>query len=60
MLLGVISLVETALQKLLELTIIFGNSIWKALDSFSNLLERNVGVLGELFSTQVLLSMYVW
>ncbi len=36
LLLGIIGLLETALQKVLVMTIIYGNSIWKSIDVFAN------------------------
>ncbi len=42
MLLGLISLMESALQKLITLTIIFGNSIWDSLDLFVDFIMKKL------------------
>ena len=60
MLLGVITLVESAIQKLIVLTLIYGNSIWEALDSFSEYVVSRMGLLGNIFSSTTLISIYLW
>ncbi|PCJ64821.1 MAG: hypothetical protein COA58_11130 [Bacteroidetes bacterium] len=60
MLLGVVTLVESAIQKLLVLTLIYGNSLWEALDSFSDYIVGKMGFLGNIFASTVLMSIYLW
>ena len=58
MLLGVVTLVESAIQKLLVLTLIYGNSLWEAIDSFSIYVIKKMGFLGNIFSSTALISIY--
>ncbi|MFB1002668.1 MAG: hypothetical protein QMC70_00810 [Bacteroidia bacterium] len=60
MLLGIITLVESALQKLLVLTLIYGKSLWEAIDSFSEYVVDRMGFLGNVFSSTALISIYLW
>lgn len=60
MLVGVVALVESALQKLLVLTLIYGTSLWKAVNSFSDWLEKGLPNLADIFSTQALITIYLW
>lgn len=43
-LLGFLAMVESAGQKLLTLTIIFGESIWKAMDTFVSFTQSQMGI----------------
>ncbi|MEY2924030.1 MAG: hypothetical protein RLZZ337_570 [Bacteroidota bacterium] len=58
--LGVITLIESAVQKLLVVWLIFGQSIWNAIDEFHIYVENKFWFLGELLSVQVLISTYLW
>ena len=49
MLLGVITLIESALQKLLVLTLIYGKSLWEAINSFSDYIIDRMGFLGNIY-----------
>lgn len=60
MLLGVVTLVESAIQKLLVLTLIYGKSLWEAIDSFSEYVVEYMGFLGNVFSSTALISIYLW
>ena len=60
MLLGVVTLVESAIQKLLVLTLIYGKSLWEAIDSFSAYVVEYMGFLGNIFSSTALISIYLW
>lgn len=59
-LLGVVTLVESAIQKLLVVWLIYGRSIWDAINSFSSYVTDKMGVFGEFLSSQVLVSIYLW
>ncbi|MGB0849953.1 MAG: hypothetical protein ACPGTP_01795 [Bacteroidia bacterium] len=59
-LLGVVTLVESAIQKLLVVWLIYGRSIWDAINSFSSYVTDKMGVFGEFLSSQVLVSVYLW
>jgi len=60
MLLGVVTLVESAIQKLFVLTLIYGKSLWEAIDSFSAYVVEYMGFLGNIFSSTALISIYLW
>ena len=51
-LLGVLALVESALQKLLTLTLFFGMSVWEALDSFIDHTLKKFGLITQGAETQ--------
>lgn len=60
MLLGVVTLIESALQKLLVLSLLYGKSLWEALDSFSTYITGRMGFFGSLVSFTTLVSIYLW
>ena len=60
MLLGIITLVESAIQKLLVLWLVYGNSIWKAIDEFGEYIAVKMSFMAGLVSSQVLISVYLW
>ncbi|NNJ55615.1 MAG: hypothetical protein HKP14_05765, partial [Bacteroidia bacterium] len=60
MLLGVVTLVESAIQKLLVLWLIYGNSIWKAIDQFGDYITAKMSFMAGLVSSLVLISVYLW
>jgi hypothetical protein len=45
LLLGILGLLETALQKLLVMTIVYGNSLWEAIDVFFNYVLQQFGLM---------------
>lgn len=59
-LLGVTTLIESAVQKLLVVWLIFGQSIWNAIDEFHIYVEKKFWFLGELVSVQGIISIYLW
>lgn len=60
MLLAIVTLVESAIQKLLVVWLIYGSSLWKAINSFSDYVTARMGVLGTILSSQVLVTIYLW
>ena len=60
MLLGVTTLIESAIQKILVVWIVYGSSLWTAIDGFSEYVIQKMGMFGELFSSHVLISVYLW
>jgi hypothetical protein len=60
MLLGVVTMVESAIQKLLVLTLIYGNSLWKAINSFGDYISGLFSFMAGVVSTQVLITLYLW
>lgn len=45
LLLGIFGLLETALQKLFVMTIVYGNSLWEAIDVFFNYVLQQFGLM---------------
>ncbi|MDZ7344170.1 MAG: hypothetical protein ONA90_06610, partial [candidate division KSB1 bacterium] len=45
LLLGILGLLETALQKILVMTIIYGNSLWESIDVFFNYVLQQFGLM---------------
>ncbi len=60
MLLGVLTLVESAIQKLLALWLIFGRSFWVSISEFSEYVSQNFTFLGGVLSVPALVSAYLW
>ena len=52
MMLGVLALLESAFQKLLTLTILFGLSLWESLDTFIDYVFKKFGMLADGASAQ--------
>lgn len=52
LLLGVLALMESALQKLLTLTLLFGLSLWESMDAFIDYVFKKFGMLAEGVSAQ--------
>lgn len=60
MLLGVITLVETAIQHLLVLTLIYGWSLWNAVDRFGTYVSDKFSFMEGVVSSQVVITAYLW
>ncbi len=60
MLLAVVTLTESATQKLLVVWLIYGSSLWKAIDSFSDYVTAHMGALGAVLASQALVTIYLW
>jgi len=58
-LLTVLGLVESALQKILSLTVLFGYSIWDAVDALGNWIAKHLGFILPYDSSIALISAYV-
>lgn len=62
LLLSVVAMVESAIQKLLLLTLFFGKSFWKAADELMNFITRQLsvpGINGSLWIITTYLSIYI-
>jgi hypothetical protein len=59
MLLGVITLVFSALLKILSLTIIFGMTFWRAINEVLDQIQNILPFISDVFSSQFLISAYV-
>lgn len=62
LMLGVLGLLESALQKLLVMTILFGMPLWKSVDAFIDYVLQKFGLLGEqseVQGSQWLIGLYV-
>lgn len=58
-LLGILSLVESALQRLIVLTVLFGNDFWTAVDGFTESVVKSIG-FGSFSGSLYLVSAYVF
>ncbi|MBT8245680.1 hypothetical protein [Winogradskyella sp.] len=57
--LGAVTFLESALQKLLTLTIIYGQSLWDAMDVYTNWVSAKLSFLPFAISSKTLIIMYV-
>lgn len=55
---GGIALFESAIQKFLTATLIFGKSIWEALDGFFNSIAKDLGLSGDFPFSFLLIGVY--
>ncbi len=58
-LLASLGLVESALQKIVSLTILFGKSIWEAIDALGDWVSKNLGYLIPFDSSNAVIISYV-
>ncbi len=58
-LLGVIGVLESALQKLIVLTLLFGNSLWQSIDTFGEWVSDKMGFIMWTSSTNLLIGIYL-
>ncbi|HRH35694.1 MAG TPA: hypothetical protein PKY12_11565, partial [Catalimonadaceae bacterium] len=58
-LLGILSLVESAFQRLIVLTVLFGNDFWTAVDGFTESVVKSIG-FGSFSGSLYLVSAYVF
>jgi hypothetical protein len=58
-LLASLGLVESALQKIISLTILFGKSIWEAIDALGDWISKNLGYLFPFDSSNAVIISYV-
>lgn len=47
LLLGVLALIESAFQKVITLTLIFGNNLWESIDAFAGYVAQQLGMSSE-------------
>jgi len=47
LLLGILALLQSAVQKLLVLTIVFGKALWESIDVFGRLILKGLGINGQ-------------
>ena len=62
LILGIIGLTESALQKIIAVTLIYGNSLWESIDLFSNSIFQEFGLTtsGQNFHISIILiSLYL-
>lgn len=57
--LGIVTLVESAIQQLLVLTLVYGKSLWKAIDSFGYYIADQFSFMEGVFSTDVIIITYL-
>ena len=59
LLLGIVTFLESALQKLLMLTILYGESLWEAIDIYGGWIGQKIPALESVFSSKSLIWTYV-
>ncbi len=59
MLLAVLAMLQSALQKIIVLTLIFGTSIWEAVDTWGKWIGDQTGIFFETSSSVILISFYL-
>ncbi|WP_431133858.1 hypothetical protein [Psychroserpens mesophilus] len=59
MVLGMVTFLESALQKLLILTIVYGTGFWEAINMYGASVQKKLGVVSETSATSVLVTTYL-
>ncbi len=57
--LGIVTFLQSALQKLLILTIIYGTEIWEAIDIYGQWVQQKLGVVSETSTSTFLILLYL-
>ncbi|MFC5195091.1 hypothetical protein ACFPH8_07085 [Bizionia hallyeonensis] len=58
--LGVVTFLQSALQKLLTLTIIYGTEFWEAINIYGSWIQNKINLLTETSTTSVLIGLYLF
>ncbi|WP_452229735.1 hypothetical protein [Lacinutrix sp. MEBiC02404] len=58
-LLGMITFLQSALQKLLKLTIIYGTDFWEAINIYGSWIQEKINFITQTSTTSVLISIYL-
>ncbi len=58
-LLGILGMAESALQKLILLTLLFGKSLWEALDDFFQAIAKDFSLPGHISFSMLVIGVYV-
>lgn len=59
MILGIVTFLESALQKLLILTIVYGTELWEAIDIYGAWVQNKMDFVSESSTTSVLVTVYL-
>ena len=59
MFLGFITFLESALQKLIVLTIVYGENLWKAIDIYGYWVQGKLNFISETSPTEILIGIYL-
>lgn len=59
MVLGMVTFLESALQKLLILTIVYGTELWEAIDIYGAWVQRKMNFVSETSTTSLLVMIYL-
>ncbi len=57
--LAVVAMVESALQKVITLTIFYGLSLWDSIDKFTQFITRELGFLGKYDGSKYFIGLYL-
>ena len=58
-LLGVITFLQSALQKLLVLTVVYGTELWEAINIYGSWIQNKMNFISETSTTSVLIFLYI-
>ena len=58
--LGMVTFLQSALQKLLKLTIIYGTDFWQAINIYGTWIQEKINFITETSTTSVLISLYLF
>lgn len=59
MVLGFVTFIESALQKLIVLTIVYGENLWEAIDIYGYWVQGKLNFISETSPTTILISLYL-
>jgi len=59
MVLGMITFLESAVQKIFILTIVYGNGLWKAIDIYGAWVQKKMEFVSQTSTTSVLITIYL-
>jgi hypothetical protein len=59
MILGIVTFLESALQKLLILTIVYGTGLWEAINIYGSWVQKKMNFVSESSTTSVLVTFYL-
>ncbi len=59
MILGIVTFLESALQKLLILTIVYGTELWEAINIYGAWVQKKLNFISESSTTSVLVTVYL-
>lgn len=59
MVLGIVTFLESAVQKIFILTVVYGNGLWEAIDIYGAWIQKKMEFVSETSTTSVLITIYL-